>query len=233
MGTYTTNYNLFMPSVGEQGWGELVNGNFSTIDATMAGLNTRVGTLEIDTDAMKEKLDAFSVDTDGNIVGTFKGNVIGNVTGNLNGKLSVSSVTTTAGDLRIVEATFPTESGKTHHYGTESTLTLNCNEGTTTWYNTSIINFTGNADDLSSTCTITISPGTNINYTTYTVRVVNKTTNVTVLNKSVTLGGDFMKSTNYTFNRNPTDSYTLTATFSGGAYFHMSTSTPTKTFYVA
>ena len=49
MGTYTTNYNLFMPTIGEQGWGELINGNFTTIDTTMAGLNTRVGTLEIET----------------------------------------------------------------------------------------------------------------------------------------------------------------------------------------
>ena len=32
MGTYTTNKKLFMPTVGETGWGELVNGNFSTID---------------------------------------------------------------------------------------------------------------------------------------------------------------------------------------------------------
>ena len=32
MGTYTTNKNLFMPTVGEQGWGTLVNGNFETID---------------------------------------------------------------------------------------------------------------------------------------------------------------------------------------------------------
>ena len=32
MGTYTTNKDLFMPSIGEQGWGELVNGNFETID---------------------------------------------------------------------------------------------------------------------------------------------------------------------------------------------------------
>ena len=46
MGTYTTNYNLFMPAVGEQGWGELVNGNFSTIDTTMKGLNTRLTTCE-------------------------------------------------------------------------------------------------------------------------------------------------------------------------------------------
>lgn len=46
MGTYTTNYNLFMPSIGEQGWGELVNNNFSIIDTTMNELNTRMGTAE-------------------------------------------------------------------------------------------------------------------------------------------------------------------------------------------
>ena len=56
MGTYTTNYNLFMPTVGEQGWGELVNGNFTTIDTTMKGLNTRIGTLEAETDAVEERV---------------------------------------------------------------------------------------------------------------------------------------------------------------------------------
>ena len=52
MGTYTTNYNLFMPSVGEQGWGELVNGNFTAIDATMKGLDTRLTSCE-STDAWR------------------------------------------------------------------------------------------------------------------------------------------------------------------------------------
>lgn len=46
MGTYTTNYQLFMPSIGEQGWGELVNGNFTTIDTTLKGLDTRLTTCE-------------------------------------------------------------------------------------------------------------------------------------------------------------------------------------------
>lgn len=46
MGTYTTNYNLFLPTIGEQGWGDLVNGNFTTIDNTMAGLNTRLTAVE-------------------------------------------------------------------------------------------------------------------------------------------------------------------------------------------
>ena len=39
MGTYTTNYNLFMPTVGETGWGELVNGNFALIDTIMKGFD--------------------------------------------------------------------------------------------------------------------------------------------------------------------------------------------------
>ena len=34
MGTYTTNLNLYKPSVGENGWGTLVNENFDKIDAT-------------------------------------------------------------------------------------------------------------------------------------------------------------------------------------------------------
>ena len=49
MGIYTTHYNLFLPSIGEQGWGDLINGNFSIIDTTMKGLDTRVGTLEAET----------------------------------------------------------------------------------------------------------------------------------------------------------------------------------------
>lgn len=68
MGTYTANYNLFMPTVGEQGWGELVNGNFTTIDDTMKELNTRVGTLETETDAVEERvIDIEQVISNGNV----------------------------------------------------------------------------------------------------------------------------------------------------------------------
>ena len=35
MGTYTPNYNLYMPSIGEQGWGELVSNNFEIIDTAI------------------------------------------------------------------------------------------------------------------------------------------------------------------------------------------------------
>ena len=38
MGTYTTNLDLYKPSVGEQGWGTLVNENFDKIDAYIPGV---------------------------------------------------------------------------------------------------------------------------------------------------------------------------------------------------
>lgn len=46
MGTYTANYNLYMPTIGEQGWGELINGNYQTIDTTMKSLSNRLTTCE-------------------------------------------------------------------------------------------------------------------------------------------------------------------------------------------
>ena len=56
MGTYTTNYNLYMPTIGEQGWGKLVNGNFTTIDNTMSGLNTRMGTAETNITSLTSRI---------------------------------------------------------------------------------------------------------------------------------------------------------------------------------
>ena len=38
MGTYTTNLELYKPSVGETGWGTLVNENFDKIDAYIPGI---------------------------------------------------------------------------------------------------------------------------------------------------------------------------------------------------
>ena len=76
MGTYTTNYNLFLPTIGEQGWGDLVNGNFATIDATMKGLDMRVGTLETETDAVEERVTVLEAGKFDNIeANTIVGNV--------------------------------------------------------------------------------------------------------------------------------------------------------------
>ena len=87
MGIYTTNYNLFMPSIGEQGWGELVNGNFTIIDTTMAGLNTKLETLETEGDAVAAR------------VGTLESKMSA-VEGEVNGNLSCTSVTT-SGNLTV------------------------------------------------------------------------------------------------------------------------------------
>ena len=61
MGTYTTNYNLFMPSIGEQGWGDLVNGNFTTIDTAMKGLSNNIGTLETEINAVEERVTTLEI----------------------------------------------------------------------------------------------------------------------------------------------------------------------------
>ena len=122
MGTYTTNYNLYMPTVGEQSWGTLVNGNFTTIDTTLNGLNTRLTAVE---NEVNGALSCTSVTTSGKItanggVGTtslttsstitstglitgnggVKGNLTGNVVGTVTGTigLSVPTYITTSSD---------------------------------------------------------------------------------------------------------------------------------------
>ena len=44
MGTYTANKNLYMPTVGEQGWGDLMNTNLSTIDTFLKPITESDGT---------------------------------------------------------------------------------------------------------------------------------------------------------------------------------------------
>lgn len=114
MGTYTTHYNLYMPSIGEQGWGDLVNGNFSTIDTTMDSLNTRLtavenevngdlnctsvttsGTITANGGIETKALTSTSISNSGTITSTglitanggITGNLIGNVTGDVAGYL--------------------------------------------------------------------------------------------------------------------------------------------------
>ena len=89
MGTYTTNYQLYMPTVGETGWGTLVNGNYQTIDTTMKGLSNRIAAVE---NEVNGNLSCTSVTTSGKVTanggistkaltgttGTFSGTVTGN-----------------------------------------------------------------------------------------------------------------------------------------------------------
>ena len=117
MGTYTTNYNLFLPTVGEQGWGTLVNGNFTTIDTTMKGLDTRITAVESEVNGA---LNCTSVTTSGKVTAnggvgttslttsstitstgliTANGGVKGNITGNCYGKLYVTASYATSGEI--------------------------------------------------------------------------------------------------------------------------------------
>ena len=65
MGTYTTNKELYKPSVGENGWGTLVNGNFETIDNFLKPITVSGSTY------------------------TFTGNHVGNLSG---GSISATSI---------------------------------------------------------------------------------------------------------------------------------------------
>ena len=82
MGTYTTNYQLYTPTVGETGWGTLVNTNFTTIDNTMAGLNTRLTAVE---NEVNGALSCTSVTTSGTITSTGLITANGGIKGNLTG----------------------------------------------------------------------------------------------------------------------------------------------------
>ena len=86
MGTYTTNYQLYMPTVGETGWGTLVNGNFTTIDTTIKGLNTRLTAVE---NEVNGALSCTSVTTSGKVTGN--GGIVGS-TGTFSGLVSGKNI---------------------------------------------------------------------------------------------------------------------------------------------
>ena len=85
MGTYTANYNLFMPTVGETGWGTLVNTNFSTIDTTMKSLSNRITAVE---NEVNGALSCTSVTTSGKITGN--GGIAG-TTGTFSGAVTAKT----------------------------------------------------------------------------------------------------------------------------------------------
>ena len=118
MGTYTTNYNLYMPTIGEQGWGDLVNGNFTTIDTTMKSLSNRITAVE---NEVNGALSCTSVTTSGKVTAnggvgttslttsstitstgliTANGGVKGNLTGNVTGKLYITGKIATSGEIQ-------------------------------------------------------------------------------------------------------------------------------------
>lgn len=91
MGTYTTNYQLYMPSVGETGWGTLVNTNFSTIDTTMKGLSNRITAVE---NEVNGALSCTSVTTSGKVTanGGISTKALTGTTGTFSGAVTAPNI---------------------------------------------------------------------------------------------------------------------------------------------
>ena len=88
MGTYTTNKNLFMPTVGEQGWGELVNGNFETIDNFLKPITVSGSTYTFTGNQTGGTINATSITNSGTLTNT------GKITAN--GGIGTNALTTTS-----------------------------------------------------------------------------------------------------------------------------------------
>lgn len=239
MGTYTTNYNLFLPTVGEQGWGTLVNGNFETIDTTMKSLSNRITAVE---NEVNGALSCTSLTTSGKITGNggigttslttsstitstglitgnggFKGNltgnITGNVTGNVTGKINVSSVGMNSINVTVAIVKPSDKSGtRTGSYGVQ-TISLSSSDLTVTRYNTSFLNCTKTDAELKSI--VSNSTGTcTIVYTNSNTSVATSPT-VKVVSGSTTVYNQTKTapkggSATHTFNRTMGTSYTVT-----------------------
>ena len=98
MGTYTTNKNLFMPTVGETGWGELVNGNFSTIDTFLKPITISGSTYTFTGNHVGNQsggsVSATSITNSGTLTQTGTSTFTGKITGN--GGIGTTSLTTSS-----------------------------------------------------------------------------------------------------------------------------------------
>ena len=203
MGTYTANYNLFLPTIGEQGWGELVNGNFTTIDGTVKGLSTRIETLETETDAFDSRIKALE---NGDIE-------------YISGKLNVSIFSENSSNLKIAEFVTSIVSGS-YTKATSSWLTwtasttITPDEVSVTYCNTSIIHVALTETEAKGfsnpVCTIIISTTSMANNArSCTIKVTRTSDNTVVLNKTLSISGG--ASGNVSFTRNLGETYTITA----------------------
>ena len=130
MGTYTTNYQLYKPTVGERGWGTLINGNYDTIDTTMKGLSNRITAVESEVNGA---LSCTSVATSGTITSTGLITANGGVNG---GAITGTTITATTkfsgilyGKVYVNAKTSTTKYNNDVQYATKAaqTLTLTCN----------------------------------------------------------------------------------------------------------
>lgn len=94
MGTYTTNKNLYMPTVGEQGWGTLVNGNFETIDTFLKPISLSGSTYTFTGNQTGGSINATSITNSGTLTQTGTSTFTGKITAN--GGIGTKALTTTS-----------------------------------------------------------------------------------------------------------------------------------------
>ena len=232
MGTYTTNYNLFMPAIGEQGWGTLVNGNFTTIDNTMKGLDTRLTAVESEVNG---NLNCTSVTTSGTI--TSMGVITAN--GGVNGKINVDSYGEDANNLKLLTVSIPDVFGYSTSERT-GVLILTPDSITVKKHNTSVLDYSKSKEEIMSLITLpsTLSIWVTGGIATATTGVnmpisITDTTTGDVLYSATVWVRDVENPVPYTYNFNRQLNHTYTIGFSQYYARHNSkVSTPTTTFYV-
>lgn len=142
MGTYTANKNLYMPSVGETGWGTLMNTNLSTIDNFLKPITVSGSTY------------------------TFTGNHVGNQSG---GSISATSITNSGtltntgkitanggiGTTSLTTSSTITSTGKITGNGGISTKALTATTGT---FSGAVTGASFNGVVLKNSGTITVTP---------------------------------------------------------------------------
>ena len=142
MGTYTANKNLYMPTVGETGWGTLMNGNLETIDNFLKPITVSGSTY------------------------TFTGNHVGNQSG---GSISATSITNSGtltntgkitanggiGTTSLTTSSTITSTGKITANGGISTKALTATTGT---FSGAVTGASFNGVVLKSSGTITVTP---------------------------------------------------------------------------
>lgn len=98
MGTYTANKNLYMPTVGEQGWGTLMNTNLSTIDNFLKPITVSGSTYTFTGNHVGNQsggsISATSITNSGTLTNTGTSTFTGKITGN--GGIGTTSLTTSS-----------------------------------------------------------------------------------------------------------------------------------------
>ena len=94
MGTYTANKNLYMPTVGEQGWGTLMNTNLSTIDNFLKPITVSGSTYTFTGNQTGGTITATKITNSGTLTNTGTSTFTGKITAN--GGIGTTSLTTSS-----------------------------------------------------------------------------------------------------------------------------------------